>query len=81
MEAATREEAARIAAEMLMQEHLEHIAIAAEARLKEDHIRQEREAEEGQAKAQAEAAAREDAARAVVAKLIQEQQEREVAAA
>ena len=75
VEAATHEEAARITAEMLMQEHLEHDAIAAEARLKEDHIRQEREAGEGQAKAQAEAAAREDAARAVAAKLIQEQQE------
>ena len=46
-EAATREEAARLAAETLMQEQLERDAIATQFRVQEDCIRQEREAEEG----------------------------------
>lgn len=80
-EAAMCDEAAHIVAETLMQEQLEREAIAAQFRTHEDHIRQEREAEEDRAKAQAEAAAHEEAARAVAEKLMYEQRERDAIAA
>ena len=82
-EAAAREEAARAVAEKLVQEQGVRDTIAAQFQTQEleDRIRREREAEESRAKAQAEAAAHEEAAHAVVEKLMQEQRERDAIAA
>ena len=62
-------------------QRLERDAIAAQFQTQEDHIRQEREAEESRAKAQAEDAAHEEAAHAVVEKLMQERWEHDAIAA